>query len=273
MKRRSETLFDFSLVKMYYHISPEGAEHPIYDIPATGFFDPATLQEALKRSGETVQAISNALPASFIGTSLCKVSIVQLLFASMYNRLLDMYPDNMNYQVEMHDDHAHLGYKIKELRSIPVPTEPEERKAFLLQHWAEYFTNFVTPAIEAIAEAGDLKPDAIWQQFSGQLKMTQDFVAAHMQMPQLTEQFLADSKLLAEFLDPALFNRRRNPYYLANPRYVENPYNTEEKWLIPSSCCMYDRRENGTKCYTCPRMTHDEREARKCEILEEAAVH
>ncbi len=266
-------MFDFSLVKMYYHISPEGAEHPIYDIPATGFFDPTTLQEALQRSGETVQAISNALPASFIGTSLCKVSIVQLLFASIHNQLIDMYPDNINYQVEMHNDHAHLGYKINELRSIPVPTEPEARKAFLLQHWAEYFTNFVTPAIEAIAAAGDLKPDAIWQQFSGQLKMTQDFIEAHMQMPQLTEQFLADGKLLAEFLDPALFNRRRNPYYLANPRYVENPYKPEEKWLIPSSCCLYDRRENGTKCYTCPRMTNDEREARKCEILAEAAVH
>nr|WP_279590354.1 (2Fe-2S)-binding protein [Paenibacillus lupini] len=40
-----------------------------------------------------------------------------------------------------------------------------------------------------------------------------------------------------------------------------------------SSCCMYDRRENGTKCYTCPRMTSDEREERKSEILATAAVH
>jgi ferric iron reductase protein FhuF len=266
-------LFDWTVVKMYYHISPEGAEHPMYEIPATSFFDPAILQEALRLSGETVQANSKALPASFIGTSICKVSIVQLLFVSMYNRLLDMYPDNINYQVEMHDDHAHLGYKIKELRSVAVPTELDERKAFLLQHWEEYFTNFVTPAVELIAAAGDLKPDAIWQQFSGHLKMTQDFIADHMNMPQLTEQFLADGKLLAEFLDPVLFNRRRNPYYLQNPRYVENPYKLEEKWLMHSSCCMYDRRENGTKCYTCPRMTNEEREERKCEILATAAAH
>mgnify|MGYP002398736794 CR=1 FL=1 len=266
-------MFDFTIVKMYYHISPEGADHPIYEIPATGFFDPAILQEALLRSGETVQAISNALPASFIGTTLCKVSIVQLLFVSMYNQLMDMYPDNLNYQVEMHDDHAHIGYRIKEVRSVPVPIEPEARKAFLLQHWEEYFTNFITPAIEVIAAAGDLKPDAIWQQFSGHLKITQDFLADYMNMPPLTEQFLADGKLLAEFLDPALFNRRRNPYYLVNPRYVENPLKPEEKWLMHSSCCMYDRRENGTKCYTCPRMTHDEREARKCEMLATAAAH
>lgn len=35
-----------------------------------------------------------------------------------------------------------------------------------------------------------------------------------------------------------------------------------------SSCCLFDRRVEGTKCYVCPRMTPEEREARAKEMLE-----
>lgn len=259
-----ESLFDFTIVKAYYHVSPEGAELPIYETMPTTFFDTAMLEETLRVSGKDAKATSQALPASFVGTSLCKLSLIQLLFAAQYDRLIDLSPDNLIYQVELHDDHAHLGYKIKEVRSVPIPSE--ERDSFLNQHWNEYFTSFITPAVEAIAAASDLKPEAIWQQFGGQITYLKDFLTANDKREEVIERFLNDSKLLAEYVDPALFNQRRNPYK-HTPRYIENPLNPEEQWLMQSSCCMYDRRENGTKCYTCPRMKPDEREARKIQML------
>jgi ferric iron reductase protein FhuF len=262
-----ESLFDFTMVKMYYHVSPEGAEHPIYEISPAAFFDDEVLRETLRVSGKDAKATSLALPASFVGTSLCKLSLIQLMFAAQNDRLIDLSPDNLIYQVELHDDHAHLGYRIREVRSVPIPAE--ERDSFLLQHWNEYFASFITPAVEAIAATSDLKAEAIWQQFGGQISYMKDFLVANEKRKEVIEKFLNDSKLLAEHLDPALFNQRRNPYK-HTPRYIENPFNPEEQWLMQSSCCMYDRRENGTKCYTCPRMKPDEREQKKSEMLANA---
>ncbi|GGA31201.1 (2Fe-2S)-binding protein [Paenibacillus physcomitrellae] len=261
-----EPAFDFSIVKMYFHVSPEGAEHPIYELPAVRMYEEQALQEALKLSGEQVQATSLALPASFVGTSLCKLSLIQLLFAAQYNRLIHLAPEQLVYQVEQHDDHAHLGYRITEVVSEEIPSDG--RAAFLARHWEPYFETFITPVVEQIAVTAGLKPDAIWQQFGGQLSYVKEFLIANEPRKDVAERFMQDSRQLAE-MAPELFRRRRNPYN-HHPRYVENPLNPDEKWLMQSSCCMYDRREGGMKCYTCPQMPPEEREARRQVLLAEA---
>lgn len=258
-----EPQFDFSVVKMYFHVSPEGAQQPIYELPASRLLEDEPLNELLSFTGRQVHAASLALPASFVGTSLCKLALIQLLFAAQYNRLIDLSLDNLVYQVEPHDDHAHLGYKIVQVRSAVIPSG--EREAFLKSHWERFFAQSITPAIEKMADASGLKPDAIWQQFGGQLTYVKEFLAANEAYRPLVEQFAADGRQLAE-LAPDLFRRRRNPFQ-HKPRYVENPLNPQEHWLMQSSCCMYDQREHGVKCYTCPRMTPAEREARKQDML------
>ncbi|MFF2092791.1 (2Fe-2S)-binding protein [Paenibacillus sp. NPDC058174] len=266
-----DTEFDFTVVKRYYHISPEGADSPIYELPAARFMNPEDLLAALHTSGQTVQAISNALPGSFIGTSLCKLGNIQLLFAAQYDRLIDLSADNLIYQIERHGDHTHLGYKIKELRSAPIPSSLEQREAFWIAHWQSFFGEFITPSVEAIAAGAGLKAEAIWQQFGGQLTLLKEFLSEHEPRADVLRKFEEDSRTLAEQIEPEWFKRRRNPF-VHQPRYTENPLNPEEKWQIQSSCCMYDRRENGVKCYTCPRMTAAEREEQACAMLESAGA-
>lgn len=125
--------------------------------------------------------------------------------------------------------------------------------------------------MEAIAAASNLKAEAIWQQFGGQLSFMKEFLLANEKHEEVIGKFLNDSKQLAEYVDPTLFNQRRNPFKHSS-RHVENPHNPQEKWLMQSSCCLYDRRENGTKCYTCPRMKPDEREEMKSKMLAAAAL-
>jgi ferric iron reductase protein FhuF len=260
------TLFDFTIIKMYYHVSPEGAEHPTYETQAAQLLNPDMLKEVLRETGQPAQATSDALAASFIGTTLCKLTLIQLMIAAQYDRLIDLSPENLTYQLELHDDHAHIGFKIIEVRSTPIPNA--ERDAFLTEHWNRYITSFITPGVQALAASSGLKPEAIWQQFGGQLTYLKDFLSANEKREEVITKFESDSKILAD-LDPSLFSQKRNPYN-HQPRYIDNPLSPGEKWLMHSSCCMYDRRENGVKCYTCPRMTADEREIRKCAMLETA---
>ena len=261
-----EPQLDFSIVKRYYHISPEGADHPFYEIPAERLLDPDSLKTTLRTCGEVVQATSDALPASFMGTTLCKLTLIQLLFAAQHDQFIDLSPGSLIFQLEMHDDHPHIGFKINSMHTEEIPRE--ERQAFLAERWTAAYQAFITPAVKAFAAASGLKPEAIWQQFGGQLTYLRDFLAANERREAVIGKFDQGGRWLAE-LDGALFEQRRNPFK-HNPRYVENPFKPGEQWLLHSSCCLYDRRENGRKCYTCPRMTDDEREARKREMLSAA---
>ncbi|MEK5253913.1 hypothetical protein NST74_10675 [Paenibacillus sp. FSL F4-0125] len=64
---------DFSLVNTYYHISPDGAENPLAEMPATDFFEMGQVRGLMQQAGEIVQAHGLELPASFFGTSLCNL--------------------------------------------------------------------------------------------------------------------------------------------------------------------------------------------------------
>ncbi|WP_409344115.1 hypothetical protein [Paenibacillus sp. MBLB4367] len=262
-----EKHFDFSLVETYFHISPNGADQPYYEMPATAFLlDSGTVKDMLQQSGATVQATGLELPASFVGISLCNLCITQLLFTAQYNRLLDLTLGNLTFQIEMHDDHAHLGYKINELRSSEVPEAG--REAFLARHWKDSFTTIITPAVQAIAAAAGVKPDMIWQQYGGQLARVRDFVLEHEKREPVLERFHQDCGVLTD-LAPELFQRKRNPFQ-HTPRYIDSPYKLGAQLMLHSSCCMYVCRTDGQKCYTCPRMTEAEREERKARILAKA---
>jgi len=258
-----EHKMDFTLVNTYFHISPEGAEHPVFEVPALSLLDRGILPDLLEQGGKMVQAIGPVLPASFLGTSFCNLIATTIIFTAQYNRLLDLTLENMSFQIEPHDDHAHLGYRINELRWTDVPEE--NREAFLLAHWNEYIPRVVTPAVEIIARSAGAKPDMIWQQFGGQIAMIRDYILEHETSEAMIPRYVGDFRILKE-LAADLFGRRRNPF-IHTPRYVDNPYEPGAKYMLRSSCCMYDCREGGEKCYVCPKLTPAERETMREQIV------
>lgn len=261
---------DFTLVETYFHISPQGAEHPLHELPATDYYNKEIAQATLLKAGEMVQATGMQLAASFVGMSFFNLCITNLLFTAQYNRYLDLSLDNLTYQFEFHDDHAHLGFKINELRWTDVPVDKEERKAFLEQAFRSFFKDEINEMIDSIAASAEVKSGMIWSQLGGQITMVRDFLFESVPDANLLASFQQDLDVILS-LSGEVFNRKRNPF-IHTPRYIDNPWSPEgHKLMIRSSCCMYDCRVDGEKCYACPRMLPEEREERR--KLVEAGSH
>ncbi|CAM4436023.1 ferric iron reductase protein FhuF [Paenibacillus endophyticus] len=253
---------DFTLVDMFFHISPKGAEHPLLELPATDFRDREIAYHTLITAGNMVQATSIQLAASFVGISFFNLCITNLIFAAQYNRYLDLSLDNLTYQLESHDDHAHLGFKIKELRWTEVPLAVEERKAFLEKAFSSSFQNEINDIVEAVAVGADVKSGMIWSQVGGQINEVRHYVLEQIKDPALVEAFLRDLDVILS-LPAEVFNRKRNPF-VHKPRFIDNPWAPEGgQLMLRSSCCMYDCRVDGQKCYNCPRMLPEERDERR----------
>jgi hypothetical protein len=71
--------------------------------------------------------------------SFFNLCITNLIFAAQYNRYLDLSLHKLTYQLEYHNDHAHLGSKINELRLTDVPLDEHERYSFLEQAFGSFF--------------------------------------------------------------------------------------------------------------------------------------
>lgn len=262
------TELDFSLIKYFFHISPEGADHPDYSLPAASFYDPEQAKQAVDFTGAFVQAIGTKTASSFMGMSFFNLAITKLLIGVLNNRSLELPIENLTYQLEKHDDHAHLGYRINEIRSKEIP-EGESRAAFIRSEMAAYIEKTVTPGIEAIAAAGNVKTAMIWTQFGTQILEVRDYVVEYEKRPELIERFLHDFNILLE-LPAELFKRSRNPF-VYTARFIDNPWHADKPLMMRSACCYYDCRVDGQKCYNCPRMLSEEREERKNLVLASAA--
>jgi len=261
--------YDFSLAKTYFHISPEGTDHLYDEMPATGLLDPIRLGEMLRKTGELVKATDGKLPGSFFGTTLCHLMLTKLVFVSLYGKVLELTLERLTFQVEQEEghDHPHLGYRIDEVRELDIPSEGGE--AFVLDDWRKFVSEAVAPAVESIAEASGMKPEMIWGQFGGVGALVKGFVDNTPFPAEVKERFHRHYRIMTEEIAPDVYRARRNPF-ACRPRFTESPYRPGEQWMIRSACCFYDRRENGEKCYVCPKLTEDERAAMKARIQAEA---
>lgn len=255
---------DFTLLRSFYHISPEGADHPSFEMPAADFLHPDKAREAMLELGKLYRAVGMELPVSFTGMTFFNLCMTRLLANAQSDRPLRLALTDLTFQLEQHDDHAHAGYRVDKLVGLEPPEDPRLRESFGRDSWIGLFRDTITPAVEAVAAAAGYKPAMIWNQFGAQIHSVRQYVHDYLgaQQPGLPELFDREFRLL-ESLPAEAFNRSRNPF-VHTPRYIDNPWSPPEgRYILRSACCMYDRRENGEKCYNCPNMRPEEREERR----------
>lgn len=262
---------DFDVIDRFYHISPKGFDQPLFELTATELLDADQAKDVLDRVGKLWKSCGYELPVSFVGMTMFNFCLTSLFFAAKDRVWVKFQLQDMKFQLEQHEDHAHIGYKLERLELVPLPEDQDERHTFLRAAWPVMISEMIRPFIESIAPAGGLKAEMIWAQFGAQLLSTLNYIRDYLHMPELVDRIEADLIILYE-LEPELFGRRRNPF-IHKPRFVDNPWSPPDgTYILRSACCMYDRREGGEKCYNCPRMLPEERDERRKLVLA-AAQH
>lgn len=264
-----ETNVDFSLVEQYFHISPKGMEHPLTQIPGRQLLDGETIHDLLQQGQTLLRGKGLDISASLLGLTLFNLVATIHLFLAQYNQWLALELDAVAFEVENHGDHAHAGYKIINLQWKEVPAEG--RNLFIEQEMRALFTNFIIPVIAVIADQAKVNQAMIWNQFAARMTFVRDYVMENDPRPQVREQFMADYDVLTKQLTPDVFGRKTNPF-VHEPIYIPSPYQEGKQLLIRSSCCLYYRREEGKKCFTCPLIKDAQREEMRLEIMKAKAA-
>ena len=261
---------DFSVIHSFYHISPQGAEHPDLELPAADMLKADVCRETLRFFGEATLSHGMLYPASMIGRTMFNLCTATLYFLSMNGVFVHFRLEDLTFQMEKHGEHYHLGYRIDSLSLHPLAADGEARERDIEEGWAAFISGTAVPFIRAIAEAAEVKPDMIWNQFASGLLSLLNYVGDQIPVPHFLEQINKQSAIL-QALPGELFQRRRNPFS-HTPKYVENPYDCSKNYIVRSACCFNDRKEGGLKCYTCPLLTADEREQIRVGLAAQSAA-
>jgi hypothetical protein len=259
--------WDFAIPDRLFRISTEDGTAPAYRMPAEGWQDRSQAEEALRMAGDWTAATGMELPASMAGLSLLNLCATVLLFQSRIDRWLDLRLEGLTFRMEQLNGHVRLGYRIDDLRWLEIPSH--RRGEFLEERWTSYLQLQIRPAVEMIASAAGVKEGLVWNQYGGQLIGLREYLVREETGDVFRERFDTGVSLLAERLPSSVFGTKRNPF-LHRPRYIDNPWQPGGSMVVRSSCCMYDRRQGGDKCYNCPRLTETERERRRQSILSQA---
>jgi ferric iron reductase protein FhuF len=260
-----EQPMDLSLLKHFFHISLTGEEDAVTTIPGTDLLRREQMDAIISQSGTLLKATGTELAASFVGMAFFGVcASIQLILAS-HNRLLDLTLANMEFQIDMHEDHIHGCFKIRELRWKEAPEAAQDRDAWVAAELTSFYRNEIRPVVEIAAASAGVKPELIWSQYGARMAYALDYVEGIEKRPEVLERFRQDYQTLVRAVPAEVFGRRKNPFE-HKPRYIDSPYVAGKKLMMRSSCCMYDRRENGEKCYNCPMLLPEEREARRLRI-------
>ena len=249
---------DFSLFKRFFMISPEGADDPIWSMAAADLVRDETMREALRICGQPYRATDLYLPASFIGLSVYGLCAVQLMILVQTGRWIDLPLSNLTFEVVAREGYAQIGYRIHDVRLSDVP-EGDARSAYLNEAWTAFHRNTVIPFIESVTRQAGVKPQLVWNQYPSRHAFLRDYIREHETRREILTRFEQEDALLSS-LPAGLFRLRKNPY-IHQPKYIPSPYEEGKRMMVRSACCMYYKREHGTKCYNCPILSEQDREA------------
>ncbi|MEF3303426.1 hypothetical protein [Paenibacillus sp. GYB003] len=242
-------------IEQLFHISAKGADNPDCSVRAIDLLEREPMLGLLTRYGEMMKAHGLELAVSFFGVGLFGLVAANHWAMSRCGRLPDLSLVQLTVQLEVRDYGGQFVFKLGDAAWTDLPEN--RREAFVEEAWVRYFQEQLNPLVESAASAAGLKSGLIWNQYGSTAAFYMDYIRETVPAGEELERCEADFAILRG-LPGSVFNRRSNPFR-HTPRYAPNPFQPDKPIMIRSACCMYDKRENGTKCYYCPIVSDSER--------------
>lgn len=257
---------NWELYDRYFQVSPDFSPAAAFSVPVPGLMRPETMDEALERSRAALRGWDLRIAASFLGLAVFGLTATATALLSHHNLAADFTPERLTFRLEPQGDHLRAAFRLS-LSLRPVPAV--DREAFVVRYLTDLHRTTITPLVEHIAQRAGVRPGLIWNQYGSRQIWVREFLAGNSPDDDCRRRVMADCEALERRLAPETFRLQKNPYTHA-PQYIEDLYTEGKKTVLRSACCQWYRREGGVKCYTCPLLKPEEREAMQLRHRERA---
>lgn len=141
-----------------------------------------------------------------------------------------------------------------------------QREMFVETKLRDLFTNF-QPVFQSVSQISGLSIQQTWGLLTNSYY---NHLIKWLETHKENEKIECDAKLLKS-LDSAIFGLKRNPYDVSF-RYVNSWWEPTEPVRVKTACCMSYLKSEGHYCYSCPKLSSEERVERGKQLNAESTL-
>lgn len=255
---------DYTLLEQHGNITIIAPHETILSIPAVDLIDPNKAREFLEVYGELLQAQDLNAAATYFANWIRGLSIAQQYMVSVCNHYVDLSLANLTVHLITRNGYANIAFQLQD--TTEHVSDHGQHEQFRKVALDQFYGSELRPLIESMAVAGKAPIGQLW----GQLPLTLLSIKDKMKTMVSDEADLLrieeDYRYITKEMSPDVFQRKRNPFDIKFTE-IDNPYNPSETYRMRPSCCQAYRVGDYGYCYVCPKLTREQREAKKAEIM------
>lgn len=225
------------------------------------------MTEFLRNYAQSIGASDVDVAATFFSGWLSGVC------AAFHDRLLqtdhalELPLERMSVEILEHRKQVKLGFTLRGETGFWL-------RAYRLEHdrhraYVAFYGQNIKPIIDMLSKVSGVSTGVFWGLIATRLYNVKDRLLEEAD-DAFRERVEADFSALAT-MNPKLFGRVRNPFHLKFKKAVY-PGMPSKQLRVKASCCLYHKIDGADgPCFTCPRLSKLERDARGREIARRLA--
>ncbi|USB32934.1 (2Fe-2S)-binding protein [Paenibacillus sp. YPG26] len=209
--------------------------------------------------GQDLQVASTYFASAWRG-----VCVVFQYMISLSETRLDLSLTNLSLHISRKKGYPALFFLLQDAAEHPWPAQERDRlRADALEG---FYRDTLRPVFGMLANVSGLPAAQVW----GQLPLGVAYYIRHISGELEHEadrlRLQEDHEYLIKGVDSSVFGLSRNPFNY-KPKWIEDLYNPGQLSQMKPTCCLAYRTDTGHGyCYSCPKLTREQREEKAASI-------
>ncbi|GAA0136472.1 hypothetical protein YSY43_33130 [Paenibacillus sp. YSY-4.3] len=256
---------DYQLLEQQCHVVRECREQAIYTVEGKDLLDRQRVEQFLTLYQSEIKGLDIQVAATYFAATWRVLCTALHYMASLTSSQLSFRLDNLTLQIVRVQQFPTVFFV---LRDDAESTWPEGEVSGWQEQWlGSFYQETLRPVMESVADVSKLPVTQLWGQLPLGVAYYIKQLANRLETAEHREQLWADHESVKE-MSAEWFGIKRNPFAVKEI-LVDNPYSPGEKMSLKPTCCLAYRTKPGLSyCYTCPKLTKQQREEKRIQVMQ-----
>lgn len=260
---------DYNLLENQLSVVTELKQDAIYTIPAVELSDHDKVEQFLLFYQKEIKGLDIQVAGTYLAASWRVLCTAVQYMIGVTDRWLSFATENLTIQVSILNNYPRVFFVLNDSQEL---LWNEGNRSEWREEWVGgFYQQTIAPVFESIATVTGLPLGQVWGQIQLGIEYYVNSLRGMLDNEADQQSLMEQYSFLVKELDSSWFRLSRNPFAV-KPRWIEDPRRPGEHMPMKPTCCLAYRTDTGHGyCYSCPKMTQEQREAKRAQIIAASA--
>ncbi|WP_433944412.1 hypothetical protein [Paenibacillus sp. SN-8-1] len=255
---------NYELFEQLFCIVREDPHDAVLSIPASDILKEEAAISFLKAYQIEIKGQDLQVAATYFASAWRGICVTLQYMISLSDVRLDFSLTNLTLHLSRKNGYPSIFFRLRDAAEHPWPDQ--DRDSRRLEAIEGFYKETLRPVFGVLAGISGLPAAQIW----GQLPLGVAYYIRHISGKLEQEpdriRLQEDHEYLVKNVDPSVFGLSRNPFHY-KPKWIDDLYNPGQQSQMKPTCCLAYRTDTGHGyCYSCPKLTRQQREEKAASI-------